>query len=331
MSRNCSSRASFPVLAMLLVSACGGDGGTAPPPPPPPAPILVEKGSPSGDAQTVITGQAIAVPLRVKVSRSGAAVTGQDVTWTASGGTIIGSGATNADGVATAAWTVGNIAGPQTANATVGTASTQFAATVLTATPGVLGLAFPGSAGNGQTGNAGSQLGNELRVMVTRGGVPAGGELVIWQADGANAFFEPAQTTSGVDGIATSFWTLGTAIGAQTATAFAGTLAGPSLGFAATSVALPPGTATVKLFTAGGARFEPATLVIAAGTTVSFVWQDGFHDLVPYGNPSFPGQGGGFDPPKTYQVKFTAPGTYKYYCSVHGSTTSGMRGTVIVQ
>ncbi|MEO5798130.1 MAG: plastocyanin/azurin family copper-binding protein [Gemmatimonadales bacterium] len=324
---------SLALLFGALSSACGGggDGGTTPPPPPPPPPIVVEKGTPSGDGQTIIGGQALAVPLKVKVTRGGAVVVGQAITWTASGGAIGGNGPTNSEGIATANWTVGVTAGIQTANATVGTASAQFAATVLTATPGPIGISFLGATGNGQTGNVGSQLTNELRVLVTRGGAPAGGELVVWQADGANSFFEPEQTTSGADGIATSSWTLGTTAGAQAATAFAGSLAGPSVGFTATGVALPPGTATVKLYTAGGARFEPASLVVAAGTTVTFVWQDGFHDLLPTGAPTFPGANGGFDPPKTYQFTFTTPGIYKYFCSVHGSPSTGMRGTVIVQ
>lgn len=321
-------------LLAFLAGCGGGDGGTnppPPPPPPPPAPFLIEKSTPSGDAQTIIGGQPLAVPLRVKVTRSGAAVSGQAVTWTASGGSIFGNGATNTEGIATANWTVGLTAGVQSANATVGTASAQFTATVVTPTPGPLGMTFLGASGDGQTGNVGSQLPNELRVLVTRSGAPAAGELVIWQSGGANSFFEPSQSTSGGDGVAKSFWVLGTAAGTQTATAFAGTTAGPSLGFTATAVALPPGSSTVKLFTSGGARFEPATLVVAAGTTVTFVWQDGFHDLLSSGSPSFPGVLAGFDPPKSYQHTFTAPGTYSYYCSVHGTANSGMRGTVIVQ
>ncbi|MES2124782.1 MAG: plastocyanin/azurin family copper-binding protein [Gemmatimonadota bacterium] len=76
---------------------------------------------------------------------------------------------------------------------------------------------------------------------------------------------------------------------------------------------------------------EPATVTVPVGTTVSFVWENGFHDLVPTGTPTFAGVTSATDPPKTYQVTFTSPGTYRFYCSVHGTTTTGMRGTVIVQ
>lgn len=319
--------------ALVWMAACGGggDGGTAPPPPPPPAPLVIEKASPSGDGQTVIGGQAITSPLRVKVTRAGTAVSGQSVTWSASAGSISGNGSTNSEGVATASWVLGVTVGTQTATATAGTSSTQFTGISTVALPGPIGISPFGPTGDGQTGNIGSQLTNELRVLVTRGGVPAGGELVIWRTNDANGFFEPPQSTSANDGIATSYWNLGTGLGTQTATAFAGSLSGPSSGFSAIAIPLPPGASTVKLFTAGGSRFEPATLIVPAGTTVTFVWQDGFHDVISSGSPSFPGVPTAFDPPKSYQFTFVAPGTYKYYCSVHGTPTSGMRGTVIVQ
>lgn len=93
----------------------------------------------------------------------------------------------------------------------------------------------------------------------------------------------------------------------------------------------PPGGATVNLYSAGSPRFEPATLTVAPGTAVSFVWQNGFHDIIATGVPTFTGVPVGADPPKTHQFTFSAAGTYSYYCSIHGTPTSGMRGTVIVQ
>ena len=36
-------------------------------------------------------------------------------------------------------------------------------------------------------------------------------------------------------------------------------------------------------------------------------------------------------PPKTFSHSFNTPGTYLYFCSVHGSPTTGMRGTIVVQ
>ncbi|MEP6590833.1 MAG: plastocyanin/azurin family copper-binding protein [Gemmatimonadota bacterium] len=318
----------------LVVSASCGGGTTAPPPPPPPpppAPLVLAQASPSGDGQTVIGGQAITSPLRAQVTRNGAPVSGQAVSWSATSGTITGNGPSNSEGVATAAWVLGPTAGTQTATAAAGTGMVQFTATATMAVPGVLAISAANPTGNGQSGSTGSRLPNELRVLVTRGGVPAGGELVIWQANDANAFLEPPMSTSASNGIATSAWTLGSAAGAQSATAFAGSLTGPAAQFIATATALPPGSATIKLYTSGGARFDPATLTVAAGTTVSFVWQDGFHDVTPTGTPTFVGVLSATDPPKSYQFTFTTPGTYRFYCDVHGTPTTGMRGTVIVQ
>ena len=279
----------------------------------------------------MIGGQAITSPLRAQVTRNGAPVSGQTVSWAATSGTITGNGASNAEGVATAGWVLGTVAGSQTATATAGTGMVQFTATATTAVPGVLAISPANPTGDGQSASLGSRLPNELRVLVTRGGVPAGGEIVIWQASNADAFFEPPMSTSSSNGIATSAWTLGSAAGAQSATAFAGSLAGPTAPFTAMATALPPGSATVRLSISGGARFDPATLTVTAGTTVSFVWQDGFHDVTPTGAPTFPGVLTATDPPKSYQFTFTAPGTYRYYCDVHGTPTTGMRGTVIVQ
>lgn len=319
------------ILAALALAACGGgDGGTASPPPPPPSPLVIEKAPSSGDLQTGIAGQALASPVRVKLTRGGAAAAGEAVTWTTSAGAIVGSGPSGADGIATATWTLGGTAGNQTATATSGTVSTQFSATATAPMPGVLAISAFAPTGDAQTAAIGSLLPIPLKVRVTRGGVPAPGELVIWQADSPNAFFDPVQTTTAFDGTAQGFWTLGTTVGAQGATAFAGSLTGPSTVFTATGTALAGGN-TVRLYTSSGARFEPASLVVPVGTTVTFLWSDGFHDITPTGTPTFAGVLAATDPPKQYQVTFTTAGTYRYYCTIHGTPTSGMRGMVIVQ
>ena len=37
-----------------------------------------------------------------------------------------------------------------------------------------------------------------------------------------------------------------------------------------------------------------------------------------------------FTPGDDYSHRFTEPGTYAYYCSLHGTTTKGMVGTIVV-
>jgi plastocyanin len=82
-------------------------------------------------------------------------------------------------------------------------------------------------------------------------------------------------------------------------------------------------TVTMKNF-----AFDPPTLTVKPGTTVTWVNQDSAsHTVVSdAGSPeSFSSDtlstGG------TYTRTFTAPGTYPYHCSIHPS----MKGTVIVQ
>ncbi|HSJ76669.1 MAG TPA: plastocyanin/azurin family copper-binding protein, partial [Gemmatimonadales bacterium] len=78
--------------------------------------------------------------------------------------------------------------------------------------------------------------------------------------------------------------------------------------------------------------FQPSTLTVSAGTTVTWSWaasaQD--HNVRPVGTePSR--SGNPRDGPATYQFTFNTPGTYTYYCEVHGSPTFGRRGTIVDQ
>jgi plastocyanin len=81
----------------------------------------------------------------------------------------------------------------------------------------------------------------------------------------------------------------------------------------------------------GGAtnKFEPATLTVKAGTTVTWT-ADGYHSANSGTPPTVDAKGpiqapGGFT---TYAVTFKTPGTYKYFCVPHGSL--GMTGQIVV-
>jgi plastocyanin len=89
---------------------------------------------------------------------------------------------------------------------------------------------------------------------------------------------------------------------------------------------------TIRLVTdSSGSRFEPATITIAAGTTVTFTWASGFHNVVSSSSPGFESSLKLVSSPNSYSVTFTKPGTYVYFCSAHGTPDAGMRGTVVVQ
>jgi len=78
--------------------------------------------------------------------------------------------------------------------------------------------------------------------------------------------------------------------------------------------------------------FNPSTLTVPAGTTVTWQWGPGAanHNVVPVATEP-PRSGSPQSAPNTYVHQFDTPGTYTYYCEVHGSPAGGMRGTIIVQ
>jgi plastocyanin len=73
--------------------------------------------------------------------------------------------------------------------------------------------------------------------------------------------------------------------------------------------------------------FDPSSLQVAPGATVVWAWSSGgtahnvtFDDGEASGNRS---EG-------TYSRTFATAGTYPYHCTLHGSATSGMRGSITV-
>ena len=89
-----------------------------------------------------------------------------------------------------------------------------------------------------------------------------------------------------------------------------------------------PGAAQVCMT---AATFNPANVTVTTGTTVQWLNTSGlthtvtsvagstetFNQNVPSGAASFSRQ-------------FSTPGTYEYYGTIHGTPTSGMRGTITV-
>ena len=73
--------------------------------------------------------------------------------------------------------------------------------------------------------------------------------------------------------------------------------------------------------------FDPSSLEVAQGASVVWAWSSGgvthnvtFDDGEQSGNRS----------DGTYTRTFAAAGTFPYHCTIHGSATSGMRGSVTV-
>jgi plastocyanin len=77
--------------------------------------------------------------------------------------------------------------------------------------------------------------------------------------------------------------------------------------------------------------FRAADIQVQPGTTVTWT-NDGRneHDVLPVEGDAWGVDVGGFQPGGSYEHTFTEPGVYDYYCSIHGTTTAGMVGTVVV-
>jgi plastocyanin len=73
--------------------------------------------------------------------------------------------------------------------------------------------------------------------------------------------------------------------------------------------------------------FDPATLQVAPGTSVVWAWSSGGTTH----NVTFDdGEASGNKSDGTYERTFPTAGTFPYHCTIHGSATSGMRGSVTV-
>jgi plastocyanin len=78
--------------------------------------------------------------------------------------------------------------------------------------------------------------------------------------------------------------------------------------------------------------FRTTRQQVAAGTDVMFVnLGRNVHNIVPAGGSSDWGVvQEQFGPGGSYRVRFTEPGVYPYYCSIHGNETAGMIGEIEV-
>ena len=200
------------------------------------------------DGQTAPAGTSLPRALSVRVASDGAPKSGVTVTWQASAGTIVpASGETDGTGLASATWTLGAVPGPMTASTMVAGAQgspVSFHATAVE--PPATVTAVGGS--DLQTGVAGAELPQPLRVQVKSGGVPKAGVTVRWLALAGS--LTPAESVTDGDGMATATWTLGTTSGVDLSTA---TIAGtPAASVTFTAQARPgPAVAIVSVSGSG--------------------------------------------------------------------------------
>jgi plastocyanin len=78
------------------------------------------------------------------------------------------------------------------------------------------------------------------------------------------------------------------------------------------------------------ASFNPANLTVTAGSTVLWIDGSGLQHTVTSAAGSAETFNQAVAPGATFSHQFNAAGTFNYYCTIHGSPTSGMRGTITV-
>lgn len=86
----------------------------------------------------------------------------------------------------------------------------------------------------------------------------------------------------------------------------------------------------------GSYAFEPSSVTVAVGDTVTWTWESANHNVVVSSQPDgaeWPGTAGGgsrtYDVDHTYEYTFETAGTYEYYCQPHEGL--GMIAEVVVE
>ena len=90
---------------------------------------------------------------------------------------------------------------------------------------------------------------------------------------------------------------------------------------------------TTEVHLTTGLVFSPKDIMINAGDTVTWKWDDGTQHTVTSDTNAWPDSGvkSGGPPFPTFQFKFNAPGVFKYHCNIHGGPNGiGMSGSVTV-
>ncbi|HET7471401.1 MAG TPA: Ig-like domain repeat protein [Gemmatimonadales bacterium] len=255
----------------VLAFACGGDGVVLPNESKPAFITRV-----SGDSQSAAAGQALELPLIVRVADAlDRPVEGQVVAFAvgAGGGQVTpASATTGADGKASVTWTLGGAAGQQKVRASVTGDGVpdgllvDFSATAVSGAGAKLVLV----SGDNQTAAVRSALPESLVVRVTDAlDNPVPGVEVTWDVGGGGSI-SPGSVTTDASGLAAAQRVLGNASGTQTASASSTGLT--SVTFTQTAVAANP---TALILVSGDAQSAPANSTLTDPLVVRLVDDNG--------------------------------------------------------
>lgn len=313
-------------VAFSLAVACSSDNGTDPGPDTTPAAITVV----GGNGQSGTTGGALGNPFVAQVTNAdGDPLQGITVQWSVvAGGGSLGSASTptNAQGRAEVTYTLG-AAGPNTVRATVAGTSltTTFTATAnapVDPTPASIDI----SDGNNQSGIRGDPLDAPFAIVVRNAALQVlSGVTISWTVIQGGGSLGAATSVTNAQGVATVTYTLGPNTGTNTVDA--AVESDPSLEetFTATANA-PPANAAVSV---EDSFFDPNAVTVATSGTVTWMWSGALDHNVTWVSAGF--QNSPTQPSGNHQVTFADAGTFDYYCTIHGTPTGGMRGSVTVK
>jgi hypothetical protein len=231
-------------LSIVLGWGCGGDDLVLPADPPGSVEIV------QGDDQNGPPGATLADPLIVRLlDESGNGIPDRTVVWvvhTGSGTVDPATGMTDAEGFASAEWTLGSAPGVQRVDAQVpGIGTVTFTATNTDDGgddgdgEGPVAARLEGVEGGGQSAPVGTALPVRPAVRVLdEAGQPVEGFQVTFVVTGGGGSVGGATQTTDAAGIArVDRWTLGPAPGTNTVEAIAGSLAGSPVVFTAEATA----------------------------------------------------------------------------------------------
>jgi plastocyanin len=281
-----------------------------------------------GDNQTGTAGTELPTALEVEVRNSeDLTLANVTVTWavTAGGGALATlTGTTNSEGRMANTWTLGDNAGANTATATVQGTNPITVTFNATATPDVEPATIVIVSGNNQTADPDAALADPLVVRVRNAlGQDLDNVPIAWTVTAGGGSLGSPTSNTDAQGLASNTYTVGPSGGANTIEA--AVQSNTSLNVEFTATATVAGTAVSVQDNA----FNPVDATVNAGGGVTWTWTGSNPHNVTWDGGGFTNSG--TQNTGTHQVTFPSAGTFTYYCTIHGTPTTGMRGTVTVQ
>jgi plastocyanin len=194
-------------------------------------------------------------------------------------------------------------------------------------------MAKASPSGDNQSGPISTTLAAPLRVQVTQAGAPVAGRTVNWSVLASGGSASPSSTSTGADGVASTSITLPPFAATSQVAAVSNGVTGSPVLFSVIST----GATNLLTIQVVNNAFQPANSELKAGGTVTFEWASGAgpHNVAPVPPNTIPVSTNPAPPathsaPYSFSTVFPSPGVFAFFCEVHGTPNSGMRGSLTV-